>query len=319
MEKISVIIPVFNVEKYILNCLNSVINNSYKNLEIICINDGSTDNSLSILEKISAENPNIIVINKSNTGVSDTRNIGLAKATGKYIAFIDSDDYIHPQYFEILLNGIHNNNADMAICSYKQTHELIEQYKVYDTSEFEQMNFNHLKIPHLLRSFMWGRLIKKSVLNALEFDQNMRLFEDKTLAISLLCNNPKIKIVFTPLQLYFYYMREGSAMHQPQDVYLSSLRQMLENGNKYDNKLPFANEVFRYAVRIYHRELCNTVPSKELLKQTKMLLCDAYNQMCIFTLSEFNMIYRLIYAIVARYPGVYHVLSIFLGIFKKRK
>ena len=100
---ISVIIPVYNTEVYLPRCLDSIINNDYRNLEIICINDGSTDNSLSVLREYEKEDERIIVIDVPNGGVSNARNIGLDMASGEFIAFVDSDDWVHRQYFSVLV------------------------------------------------------------------------------------------------------------------------------------------------------------------------------------------------------------------------
>ena len=124
MNKISVIVPIYNVEQYVERCLNSIIENTYKNLEIICINDGSTDNSLKILEKIAENEQRIKIIDKINGGVSSARNIGLDVATGDYIAFVDSDDWVHNRYFEILLDFAIKEEADIVACDYKQVFQM---------------------------------------------------------------------------------------------------------------------------------------------------------------------------------------------------
>lgn len=113
---ISVLIPAYNVENYIGNCLDSVINNTYKNLEIICIDDGSTDHTLAILEEYAHNDPRIQVFSRENKGVAYTRNELLDHVRGDYVAFVDSDDIIHRQYFEVLLDVALASNADITIC-----------------------------------------------------------------------------------------------------------------------------------------------------------------------------------------------------------
>ena len=115
-DKITAIIPVYNVENYLERCLKSILYNTYTNLEIICVNDGSTDNSKKILEDYSKRDKRVVVINKKNAGVSSARNAGIKIATGEYIAFVDSDDWIHEKYFEYLIRGI--DTADLVICNY---------------------------------------------------------------------------------------------------------------------------------------------------------------------------------------------------------
>lgn len=104
MELISVIIPVYNSERFIARCLESVINNTYKNLQIICVNDGSTDESGRILTEYMEKDKRISVINKDNGGAASSRKAGILAAKGDYIAMLDADDWIHPQYFDILIH-----------------------------------------------------------------------------------------------------------------------------------------------------------------------------------------------------------------------
>ena len=114
---ISVMILVYNVEKYLRDCLNSVISQTYKDLEIICINDGSTDKSLSILEEYAAKDKRIKIINKENAGVSAGRNDGIANANGEYLFCVDSDDYIDKDYAQLLYDNATKNNSDFVIVS----------------------------------------------------------------------------------------------------------------------------------------------------------------------------------------------------------
>ena len=116
MPKVSIIIPVYNVEEYLEKCLNSVINQTLTDIEIICINDGSTDNSLSILENFARNDKRIIILNQENKGQSAARNNGLKIATGEFIGFVDSDDWIDLNYYEVLYNSAKKHEADIAVC-----------------------------------------------------------------------------------------------------------------------------------------------------------------------------------------------------------
>ena len=118
--KISIIIPVYNAEKYISRCLDSVITQDYTNLEIICINDGSKDKSLAILQDYAQKDSRIIVISQSNQGAASARNYGLSVATGKYISFIDADDWVRADYLESLYKLQKSESADMVICEYEK-------------------------------------------------------------------------------------------------------------------------------------------------------------------------------------------------------
>ncbi len=118
---ISVIVPVYNVEKFVGRCLNSILNNTYKNLEIICIDDGSTDNSLEVLRAYEAKDSRVHVYSQNNHGIAYTRNAGTRLSTGDYVAYIDSDDWIHRRYFELLMNAMYAADADIAMCNYIKT------------------------------------------------------------------------------------------------------------------------------------------------------------------------------------------------------
>ena len=116
--QISIIVPVYNTGQFIPKCIKSIINQTYRHLEIIIIDDGSTDNSLEICKNYADMDSRIILIHKDNEGVSSARNIGIEAATGKYISFVDSDDYISPIMYEKLLEAIEENHADVAECGY---------------------------------------------------------------------------------------------------------------------------------------------------------------------------------------------------------
>ena len=149
MEKlITVIIPVYNKEEYLEKTLNSIINQSYKNLEIIIINDGSTDNSKYICDKFQNQDKRINLVNTKNYGAGHARNIGIKMAKGNYISFIDADDYIDKDYYKILYNMIINNEADMAECRYIRVNEEqeinIEKNQIQDIKVFS--NIEKLKL-----------------------------------------------------------------------------------------------------------------------------------------------------------------------------
>ena len=118
MPKVSVIIPVYNVEKYLRQCLDSVVNQTLKDIEIICVNDGSPDNSLAILEEYAQNDNRIKIINKSNGGISSARNAGLKIAQGEFIGFVDSDDYIALNYYESLYNRAKVTCSDIVVAEY---------------------------------------------------------------------------------------------------------------------------------------------------------------------------------------------------------
>ena len=143
---LSVIIPVYNVEPYLEQCLDSVVNQTYKNLEIICINDGSTDNSLKILEKFQQKDNRIKIINQENKGVSAARNAGLDIATGEYITFVDSDDYLELNAYErtmnVLLNNKHVDVAEFRIRAFAENNDPINLTRLEKYTQYFDDIFN---------------------------------------------------------------------------------------------------------------------------------------------------------------------------------
>ena len=127
---ISVIVPVYNVEKYLPQCLNSIINQTYKNIEVVLVDDGSTDDSGNICEEYKKNDERIIVVHQKNSGLSAARNVGIEISTGEYITFIDSDDYISPDYIENLYSALEQYSADIAICDLKKVSEKVELWDI---------------------------------------------------------------------------------------------------------------------------------------------------------------------------------------------
>ena len=123
VNKVSVIVPVYNVQDYIEECLLSIMNQSYKEIEIVAVNDGSTDDSLLVLEKMHARDSRIIILNKENGGLSDARNYGIKHSTGDYYLFVDSDDVIHENMVEELLESLMKENADIAVSDMEYFYE----------------------------------------------------------------------------------------------------------------------------------------------------------------------------------------------------
>lgn len=228
MWKVSVSIPVYNTEEYLERCLNSIINNTYPNLEIICVNDGSTDNSRKILAEFEKKDSRISVIDKENQGVSAARNTGLRNATGDYVAFIDSDDWIHKQYFEILLKNA--GNKDIIATQYTVVSDFREDKKV-NSFEITYINspadcfFNEY-----IRKYVWGRIYRRDIIKNIYFPSNINLGEDTIFNVILLENSPRIKVLLLNFPLYYYFSRNTLAVHVlPVSVYLEKAEWYMKN------------------------------------------------------------------------------------------
>ena len=224
--KISVIFPVYNVEAFLEKSLDSIINQTFKDLEIICINDGSTDNSLMILEKFAKKDSRIILINQENKGLGASRNIGITLAKGEYISFIDSDDYIENNMYEIMYKKAVEKDADIVECDF---------YMIIEGKRKKRTLFNNLrtlwKFPILfgckfswrnikssiftrMRSMVWNRIYKKEMLlkNNVVFPESR--MEDFPFSIDALLSANSI--VHCNKILYNYLIRKASLSFNPQ-------------------------------------------------------------------------------------------------------
>lgn len=170
---VSIIVPVYNTEKYLSTCIDSIINQTYKNLEIIIVDDGSTDSSPKICDEYACRDSRIKVIHKKNGGLSSARNAGLDVITGNYISFIDSDDYIAQTFIENLLNALHNDNSDFAMCNFIQINENNEVL-----FEFPQINSDEIGC-HTISDF-WRTFEKHATVSIVSWNKlyRRRLFDD---------------------------------------------------------------------------------------------------------------------------------------------
>lgn len=192
MDKVSIIIPVFNGEKYLARCIDSLLNQSYENNEYIFVNDGSIDHTLNILKKFQQKDKRIVIINKENTGVSDSRNQGIKKAKGKYICFCDADDMYEKKYIETMLDLIKKNNVDAVRCNFKVINkkgQTIDSGK----SLLSNQKLNHESIineviPHCLNGtipcFTYLLMVKKEKLKV-QFPEDIAMMEDVVFYINL--------------------------------------------------------------------------------------------------------------------------------------
>ena len=217
-EKITVIVPVYNVENYLNKCLDSLINQTYKNLEIIVINDGSTDNSGEICQEYAQKDNRIIYIEKENGGLSDARNVGLDKMTGSYVTFIDSDDWVELDYVEILYKKIIEYQADISVGNYYSYNEDEEIYyfHIYGNSYYEKVYdnvsiFENLYESQEMKSFALisacGKLYKAKLFDYLRFDKG-KLGEDGYFNQKMYLSVNKV--VYLNKGLYAYRQRSGS-------------------------------------------------------------------------------------------------------------
>ena len=230
-EKITVIVPVYNVEHYLDKCLDSLINQTYKNLEIIVINDGSTDNSGIICQEYAQKDNRIIYIEKENGGQSEARNMGLDRMTGTYVTFVDSDDWVEPNYVEVLYKKLLEYCADIAVGNYYSYNEQegIFYFHIFGNSYYEKVYdnvsiFENFYESEHMKNFalicVGGKLYKSDLFRELRFEVG-KLGEDGYLnqKIYLLAE----KTIYLNAGLYAYRQREGSSSRSWTEKWMHAL------------------------------------------------------------------------------------------------
>ena len=214
MKKISVIVPVYNVENYLKKCLDSLVEQTLKDIEIIIINDGSTDNSAKIINQYVEKYPKLIkAYSKKNGGLSSARNYGISKANGEYIGFVDSDDYVDKNMYKDLYETAKKEKSDIALCNVFYT---------YDSGECRYFDAisnltDDIEKKYIISSpIVCNRIYKKEV-----FKENLfkldTFYEDLNFNPGLISSFSKISYVYKPY--YFYYQRTGSIMKHLYDIY----------------------------------------------------------------------------------------------------
>lgn len=217
MDTISVIIPVYNTEKYVKKCIQSVCAQSFSNIEIIVINDGSTDTSKAICEGF-LDDERVKLINQKNQGQGKARNVGIETASGQYLLFLDSDDYLEKDCVEILYNGIINSNSDISIVDYYDISEDGKQLKKATRRKSDITVFSaESAVEDMLyhKTFgvgPWAKLFKKKLWDDIRFPENI-IYEDLATTYRVVAKAERI--VFLPFKKMFYLHREGSDVHQP--------------------------------------------------------------------------------------------------------
>lgn len=226
MKKVSIIVPVYNTAEYLVKCIDSIINQKYSNLELILVDDGSTDQSPAICDEYAKKDNRIKVIHKQNGGVSSARNLGLSIASGDYITFVDSDDYIFDSFSDFCERL---DNQDLII-SYDEN-MLKNATKKIKSIEHEGCNgiitFLMKNSATLETNMVSNKFFSKHVVQNLRFNEKVTIIEDLDFVIQtlLLCE----KISFIPINYYFYNQRETSAMH---DYSYNGIENVINSGKE---------------------------------------------------------------------------------------
>ena len=209
-QLISIIVPVYNVEEYLKQCLDSILEQIYRNWELILVNDGSTDSSGLICQEYAEKDARICYFEKENGGLSDARNYGIEQAKGEYLTFVDSDDFLEASHLSVLYNALVNNDADISIANYTNYQTSTATYYVHTFGEYYEKTYtskeliddkSFLERNDLSFSTIWGSLYKKSVFSFLRFPKGV-IGEDVALIYKIYTQVDKIVYVHKDTYIY---------------------------------------------------------------------------------------------------------------------
>lgn len=277
-EKISVIVPVYNVRKYIVQCVESLINQTYHNLEIILVDDGSTDRSGDICDEMQKKDNRIKVIHTKNSGLSSARNKGIDMSSGEYIGFVDSDDWVFPEMFEKMLESMKSINADISVCGW------IEEFcnTARKRCPFDKLLDNNQAMMALLKNteiadHAWDKLYRAKLFEGIRYPDG-KTYEDIRTTYKLFARSNRI--IFVPETFYHYRQRKGSIARGS-----FNLRKMewLDAVKELSNDpLILSNDTFKEIMneRVFHTQCF-------LLREMLLNTDDTYLKKCMPFVDEY--------------------------------
>lgn len=266
--KISVIIPVYNTEKYLRECLDSVLAQTFTDFEVLVINDGSTDSSGKICDEYAEKDSRIKVFHKENGGVSSARNLGLDHAKGEWICFVDSDDEVLEDALQNYVDSIKSTDADIIISNY-----IVKYEKGIENSVKLGLNTSDLQNNDLIKDIIDGKIhgslcnkiVKADILKKFRFDPEIIYMEDKLLLIKLLLQEPRV--FFMDKNTYVYIQRQNSATNQLSGKMIKSIKKVTDTLILCLDKNIFSAQLFKLKVDYKVRLLTNGFSSK-IIKNT---------------------------------------------------
>ena len=306
-DLISVVVPIYNVEKYLTKCIDSIINQTYKNLEIILVDDGSPDNCGKICDEYKRKDSRIVVYHQSNKGVSASRNFGLSKSNGEYVIFVDSDDILNKNMIEVLHKNIKYYKADISVCGYNYI-EKNYVVNVYNTKKIIQ----YTKKEGLVSFFnensfgvgIWNKLFKKEIIKNVFFDENIKVNEDKKYLFDVIMKSNKI--IYEDQCLYNYIKRMDSVSGEKfsskkldiikvNDYIEKQLKKMEVNDKNIE--ISFKKNKLIYLIRLI-REFKLSADDKEYRDNyhyIKSIFNSAYSKEILLNLNNFEKIECIIF------------------------
>ena len=259
-NKISVIVPIYNVENYLRRCIDSILKSTYENLEIILVDDGSTDECPTICDDYAKKDPRIKVIHKKNGGLSDARNKGLDIATGEYISFIDSDDCINKNMLSYLMNLLVDNSCDISVCDFYTFSDVCPTVELSQNADKNFKIFSNKEAIALLLygekshgDYAWNKLYKKKLFNNVRYPIKRKM-EDIGTTYKLYYESKKI--VISNEKLYYYYQRNDSILGKKGfQIFSDNFELSFERYNFLKKK----NILNEKEIVIYHKDVLNKI------------------------------------------------------------
>ena len=249
-DLISIIVPVYKAEKHLRKCVDSLRNQTYSNLEILLVDDGSPDNSGKMCDDFALEDKRIKVIHKQNGGQSDARNVGLAQATGKYIGFVDSDDYVEKDMYETLYNEIIENDADISVISNAMVRENGEHINGSDTQNKYVYEGNavikELLLHVTLKNYAWDKLYKKELLDGIKFIVGV-CYEDVPFMLEVMAKAKKV-VYYDSMKYYYVKHRESVSATCSEKNVKDYLDAIINRFDKIKREYPMLNTYNYYAI-----------------------------------------------------------------------
>lgn len=302
---ISIVVPVYNVQDYINRCVESLTKQTYKNLEIILVDDGSTDNSPKMCDDLAKKDNRIKVIHKKNGGVSSARNVGIDNAKGEYISFVDSDDWIDETFCEEMYNTLISNNTDYIMCGYKRVYEDGHMDSFNDDNSIITIDSdtftNKVLDVEPGYGFVHMKMLKRDKIGKVRFNESLKVGEDALFNIQLCENIDKVTIFSKPL--YNYFFNANSLVRKYDSNYVNKYYESMEA--MYNFLGDKNNKVYKYISfhvllvcvnYCYHpdnkeqmkslKEVCNMPLFKEAIKKTNYDNWSITRKVTLFTIKH---------------------------------